>query len=55
VLRSQFLRVDPSEWPTLTRRAIDEQGQSYAVAIQRALHDGRISEATASFQMKELG
>jgi defect-in-organelle-trafficking protein DotB len=54
-LRSEFLRVDPSEWPALTRRALDEQGQSYAVAIQRALDAGRISQATAAFQMKELG
>ena len=54
-LRSQFLRADPTEWPTLTRRAVDEQGQSYAVAIQRALDAGRISEKTAAFQMRELG
>jgi defect-in-organelle-trafficking protein DotB len=54
-LRSQFLQADPTEWPTLTRRAVDGQGQSYAVAIQRALDAGRISQETAAFQMKELG
>ena len=49
-LRSKFLVTDPSEWPSLTRRAVDEQGQSYAAAIERALAAGRISEAEAQVQ-----
>ena len=36
-LRGQFLGTDPSEWPALTRRAVEEQGQSYRAAIERAL------------------
>jgi defect-in-organelle-trafficking protein DotB len=49
-LRSKFLVTDPREWPALTRRAVDEQGQSYAVAIERALNQGRISEEVARVQ-----
>ena len=49
-LRNKFLVTDPSEWPMLTRRAVEEQGQSYAVAIDRALADGRISEDVARVQ-----
>ena len=54
-LRGEFLRVDPSEWPALTRRAVEERGQSYAVAIDRALADGRISEQVANFERKSVG
>lgn len=49
-LRSKFLITDPREWPALTRRAVDEQGQSYSVAIDRALNEGRISEEVARIQ-----
>jgi defect-in-organelle-trafficking protein DotB len=49
-LRSKFLVTEPREWPALTRRAVDEQGQSYAVAIDRALNEGRISEEVARVQ-----
>jgi len=54
-LRSQFLRSDPREWPALTRRAVDEQGQSYRVAIANALRARRISEATAAFELRQVG
>ena len=54
-LRGQFLRTEPSEWPALTRRAVDEQGQSYRAAIGRALQDGRISEETAAFELRQVG
>ena len=36
--------------PLLTRRAVEKQGQSYAVAIERALNEGRISEEVARVQ-----
>ena len=49
-LRSKFLVTEPREWPALTRRAVDEQGQSYSVAIDRALNEGRISEEVARVQ-----
>ena len=32
-LRGQFLRTDPSEWPALTSRAVEEKGQSYKMAL----------------------
>jgi defect-in-organelle-trafficking protein DotB len=54
-LRSLFLRSDPTEWPALTRRAVDEQGQSYAVAIDRALAEGRISEQVAAQERRNIG
>jgi len=54
-LRSEFLRTDPSEWPALTRQAVAERGQSYAVSIDHALAQGRISEAVAQHQKREIG
>jgi defect-in-organelle-trafficking protein DotB len=54
-LRSQFLRTDPTEWPALTRRAVDEQGQSYTMAIDRALAEGRISEQVAAHEKRNIG
>lgn len=54
-LRSELLRTDPAEWPSLTRSAVEEQGQSYRVAIARALEEGRISQETAAFELREVG
>ncbi len=54
-LRTRFLRSDPAEWPALTRRAVEEQGQSYAVAIDLALVQGRISEQVAMHERRSLG
>ena len=54
-LRGKFLRTDPSEWPALTRVAVEEQGQSYRAAIDRALEEGRISEQTAVFERHRVG
>jgi defect in organelle trafficking protein DotB len=53
-LRTQFLQTNPSDWPALTRKAIEQQGQSYPVAIRRALEQGRISEKTAAIELKEI-
>jgi defect-in-organelle-trafficking protein DotB len=53
-LRTRFLQTNPSEWPALTRKAVDEQGQSYPVAIRRALEEGRITPEVAAIEMKEL-
>src|SRR5208337_3857486 len=53
-LRNRFLRTDAAEWPALTRRAVEEQGQSYRKAVERALRDGRISEQTAKFELREV-
>jgi len=46
-LRNKYLATDPQEWPALTQAAVEDQGQSYEVAIARALSDGRISEEVA--------
>ena len=54
-LRSKFLRIDPSEWPALTRRAVEKQGQPYSAAIENALHEGRISEQTAAYELRQIG
>lgn len=54
-LRNRFLETDPTQWPALTRRAIEEQGQSFAQAIDKALRDGRISEETAAHELREEG
>ena len=53
-LRNRFLRTDPSEWPALTRTAVEEQGQSYRRAVEQALSDGRISEHTARYELREV-
>jgi defect-in-organelle-trafficking protein DotB len=54
-LRSQFLRTDPGEWPALTSRAVEEKGQSYRAAIENALRAGRITEATAAYELRQIG
>jgi defect-in-organelle-trafficking protein DotB len=54
-LRTRFLETDPAQWPSLTRRAIEEQGQSFAKSIQNALMEGRISGQTAAYELREEG
>lgn len=54
-LRTRLLQARPHEWVTLTRRAVEEQGQSYAVAIRAALEAGRITERTAARELRETG
>ena len=54
-LRNRFMQADPTEWPAMTRRAVEEQGQSYAKAIDLALHQGRISEEVARDQRRNIG
>jgi defect-in-organelle-trafficking protein DotB len=49
-LRAKFLVTDPREWPSLTREAVEVDGQSYAKSIDRALLEGRISEEVAETQ-----
>ncbi len=53
-LRIKFLQTHPSEWPALTRKAVDEQGQSYPACIRRALEEGRITHETASRELREI-
>jgi defect in organelle trafficking protein DotB len=53
-IRRMLERADPVEWPSVTRRAVEEEGQSFKKAIERAVAAGRISEETASFELKEI-
>ncbi|GAC1341397.1 MAG: Dot/Icm type IV secretion system ATPase DotB [Bradyrhizobium sp.] len=54
-LRTQLLQSSASEWPAFTRRAVQEQGQSYASAIRAALEQGRISEQVAAYELRQIG
>ena len=54
-LRTKLLQSSASEWPAITRRAVQEQGQSYASAIRAALEQGRISEQIAAYELREIG
>ena len=53
-LRTQFLEMDPRSWPSLTRRAVEEHGQPFQVAIKNALKDGRISNRTALEELRGI-
>jgi defect-in-organelle-trafficking protein DotB len=53
-LRTQFLETDPRSWPSLTRRAVEEHGQPFQVAIKNALKDGRISNRTALEELRGI-
>jgi defect-in-organelle-trafficking protein DotB len=54
-LRTALLRTDPRDWPSLTQRAVEETGISYRASIERAVHEGRITEATADFELRQVG
>lgn len=54
-LRTTLLETDPAQWPSLTRKAVEEQGQSYRLAIETALALGRISKETAAHELREIG
>ena len=54
-LRTELLVSDPKEWPRITRRAVEGQGQSYPQAIRAALEQGRISEEVAARELREVG
>jgi defect-in-organelle-trafficking protein DotB len=54
-LRTRFLQTNPSDWPDLTRQAVDAQGQSYPEAIRRAVAEDRITPETAAIELKEIG
>lgn len=54
-LRDRFLRTDPSDWPALTTEAVETKGQSYRAAIAAALRQSRITEATAAFELRQIG
>lgn len=53
-LRRALLRADPGEWPELARAALEERGQSFAAAIDRALAAGVITESVAAAERRLL-
>ena len=56
-LRRRFLDTDPDRWPALAQDMVEEgvHGQSFAVAIRRALAEGRMAESEAHIRLRELG
>ncbi len=54
-LRNKLLRTDPTDWPALTQSAVEETGISYRASIARALREGRISERTAAYELRQVG
>jgi len=54
-IRNLLERTDPVEWPGVTRRAVEEEGQSFKRAIETALAAGRITEETAAYEVREIG
>ncbi len=55
-MRRRMADTDPDRWPALVEDMLAEgRGQSFEGAIQRALSEGRISEAGAAGVRKDLG
>jgi defect-in-organelle-trafficking protein DotB len=54
-LRNQLLKTDPGDWPAATQRAVEERGISYRASIERAFRQGRISEETAAYELRQVG
>jgi len=54
-LRDRLLRTTPADWPGLTQRAVDEHGIPFRFSIERALREGRITEAVATHELRQLG
>ena len=53
-LRTRLLEMDPRSWPSLTRKAVEEHGQPFELAIKNALKEGRISERTALEELRGI-
>ena len=54
-LRDALLCTNPSEWPALTQRAVEERGIPFRASIERALREGRITETVAAQELRQLG
>jgi len=55
-MRRKLADTNPDRWPALVEDMLAEgRGQSFERAIQHALVEGRISEATAADVRKDLG
>ena len=57
LLRRRFLDADPDRWPALAQDVLEgtTHGQSFGVAVRRALARGRITEDEARARLKEWG
>ena len=57
LLRRRFLDADPDRWPALAQDVLEgtTHGQSFGVAVRRALARGRITEDEAHARLKEWG
>jgi defect-in-organelle-trafficking protein DotB len=53
-IRNQLERTPPAEWPSVTRSAVEEEGQSFKRAVEIALAAGWISEETAAYELREI-
>jgi defect-in-organelle-trafficking protein DotB len=53
-LRTRLLEMDPRSWPSLTRKAVEEHGQPFQLAIKNALKEGRISDRTALEELRGI-
>ena len=53
-LRTRLLEMDPRSWPSLTRKAVEEHGQPFQLAIKNALKEGRISNRTALEELRGI-
>ena len=54
-LRRRMLKAAPEDWPDIAETALRVQGQSFGVAAERALAEGRISEEVAYTIRREFG
>ena len=54
-LRNLLLKTDPIDWPSATQLAVEERGISYRASIDRAFKEGRISEETAAYELRQVG
>lgn len=50
--RMRLLKTAPEDWPTVTAEAVRDHGQSFEMAINRALADGRISQEVAIRELR---
>ncbi|HTV32453.1 MAG TPA: ATPase, T2SS/T4P/T4SS family [Methylocella sp.] len=52
--RDRLSRATPEEWTQVTKQCVEEQGQSFRRAIEKAFQAGRISEQTAAHELREI-
>ena len=53
-IRDRLSRATPEEWTQVTKQCVEEHGQSFRMAIEKAFQAGRISEQTAAHELREI-